>query len=344
MRVAVFLPNWIGDVAMATPAINALWEQRPRGSLVAVGRPYVRGVVDGSPWFDAFIPAERKGWFATARALRRHRCHAAILFPNSFRSALVARLAGIPRRVGYARYARRWLLTDALEPLRDGRGRITPAPVLDAYNALAAKLAVTPDRRMRLFTQRIDEQAADAVWKRFDLPRYAEVVALNPGAAFGAAKHWPAEHFAALAKSLVDRRGAGVLVVCGPGERELARRIVVQSGRREVVSLADCELSLGLTKAAIRRCDLLVTTDSGPRHFAAAFGRPVVTLFGPTHIAWTETYHPGAIHLQKPVPCGPCQQRVCHLDHRCMTTLLPGEVFDAAERLLAGHREARHAG
>ena len=189
-----------------------------------------------------------------------------------------------------------------------------------------------------------DEAAADRVWKQLRLSRHREVIALNPGAAFGAAKCWPVEHFAALARDLIDRRGAGVLVLCGPNERDLARQIVAATGRPEVASLADFDPSISLTKAAIRRCDLLVTTDSGPRHFAAAFGRPVVTLYGPTHQEWTTTYFAAEINLQKSVPCGPCQQRVCHLDHACMKTLMPNEVFAASERLLAGYREARHAG
>jgi heptosyltransferase-2 len=130
-----------------------------------------------------------------------------------------------------------------------------------------------------------------------------------------------------------------VLVLCGPGERELAREIVRLTGSAQAHALADLavdgvRLSLGLTKACVRRCDLLVTTDSGPRHFAAAFDRPVVTLFGPTHIGWTETYHPRAVHLQKQVECGPCQRRVCPLDHRCMKQLTPAEVLAAAEGLL----------
>src|SRR5262249_33085351 len=160
--------------------------------------------------------------------------------------------------------------------------------------------------------------------------------------AFGSAKHWDTEYFAVLARDLVDRRGSGVLVLCGPAERELARRIVALARRPGVCSLADRPLSLGLTKACVRWADLLITTDSGPRHFAAAFGRPVVTLFGPTHIAWTETYYPRALHLQKRVPCGPCQLRVCPLDHRCMTELTPAEVFAAAAGLLA--RQGRPVG
>src|SRR5207249_3342079 len=138
-----------------------------------------------------------------------------------------------------------------------------------------------------------------------------------------------------LARELADRRGSGVLVLCGPGERDLARRVAHLSDRPHVHSLADQPLSLGLTKACIRRADLLVTTDSGPRHFAAAFGRPVVTLFGPTHIAWTETYYGRAVHLQKQVNCGPCQRRVCPLDHRCMTGLTPAEGFAPAAGLLS---------
>jgi heptosyltransferase-2 len=344
MRIAVFLPNWIGDVAMATPAINALWEGLVRGSLIAVGRPYVRGVIDGAPWFEEFLPTTRRNWWSTARQLRALRCDLAVLFPNSFRPALIARLAGIPRRVGYARYGRRFLLTDALEPLRTADGKIAVAPVLDAYNRLVARLGADAGRRMRLFTTPADEAAADAVWSRYCLGRFPEVIALNPGAAFGAAKHWPTAHFAGLARRLATDRGAGVIVLCGPSERALARDIAEQAAHRDVFSIDSEPLSIGLTKALVRRSDLLVTTDSGPRHFAAAFARPVVTLFGPTHIGWTETYHPGAIHLQKPVPCGPCQLRVCPLDHQCMTTLGPDEAFAAAERLLSGHRRIELAG
>jgi heptosyltransferase-2 len=127
-----------------------------------------------------------------------------------------------------------------------------------------------------------------------------------------------------------------VLVLCGPGEREQARSIARLANRTRVVSLADEPLSLGLTKALIRRCALLVTTDSGPRHFAAAFDRPVVSLYGPTFIDWTRTYFDKEINLQKQVPCGPCQLRVCPTDHACMRLLTPREVLAAAQRLLDG--------
>ena len=148
------------------------------------------------------------------------------------------------------------------------------------------------------------------------------------------------DHFARLARDLAERRGSGVLVLCGPGERETARQIAEGAAHPAVHALSDHPLSIGLTKACIRRCDLLVTTDSGPRHFGIAFDRPVLTLFGPTHIAWTETYHARSVHLQKAVPCGPCQQRVCPLDHRCMKELHPDEVLAAAQALLRRHPPA----
>jgi heptosyltransferase-2 len=226
-------------------------------------------------------------------------------------------------------------LTDRLQPLRDSRGRLQPSPILDAYNLLAERVGAQPTRRMELFTTPRDEAAANAVWRQFGLSAFPRVVCLNPGAAFGAAKHWPADYFGTLARDLANRESCAVLVLCGPAERELAKQITALARHPAVHSLADNPLSLGLTKECVRRADLLVTTDSGPRHFAAAFNRPVITLFGPTHIAWTETYHPLAVHLQKKVECGPCQLRVCPLDHRCMKLLAPPEVYQTAASFLA---------
>ena len=342
MNLAVFLPNWIGDVVMATPALRSLRAHFSSARITAVCRPYVTGLLDGAPWFDDTVLLDRRGhwkhrWPAVAWQLRRAPIDLAVLFPNSFRTALVAWAAGSARIVGFNRYGRRWMLTDRLEAARGVDGQFTPTPIIDDYNRLAVAAGCAPPGHcLQLFTSADDEQAAEAVWKQFDLARHAEVICLNPGAAFGAAKHWDSSYFAALARRLADQRRAGVLVLCGPAERDMARQIASQAARPSVHSLADAPLSLGLTKAIVRRCTLLITTDSGPRHFAAAFDRPVVTLFGPTHIAWTETYYAQAVHLQRQVPCGPCQQRVCPTnDHRCMKDLLPDEVYRAATDLLA---------
>src|SRR5262249_29695387 len=162
------------------------------------------------------------GGFDLLRTVRKLRCRAidlAILFPNSFRTALVAWLGGCKRRIGYVRYGRGPLLTDRLLPVRDSAGKLLPSPIIDAYNRLAEAAGCSPlPRRMQLFTTPRDEADADHVWRQTRLAGRGEVVCLNPGAAFGAAKHWPAEYFAVLAREFADRRGCGVLVLCGPGE------------------------------------------------------------------------------------------------------------------------------
>jgi heptosyltransferase-2 len=341
MKIAVFLPNWVGDVVMATSAIRALHQHFPAAQLIGVCKPYVREVLDGSPWFEQILNLDSKGpigqrWPGTAARLWRENVDIALLFSNTFRSAWVAWLAGCRRRVGFNRYLRGGLLTDRLKPIVDRKGKLIPSPIIDDYHHLVERLGCkVPGPRMELFTTPADEIAADEVWHMFGLEDYNEVICFNPGAAFGSAKHWPTRSFAKLARTLTRERGCGVLVLCGPAERDIARQVVRQAQVPGVYSLAEMPLSLGLTKSLVRRSSLLVTTDSGPRHFAAAFDRPVVTLFGPTHIEWTETYHPRAVHLQKKVPCGPCQLRVCPIDHACMEDLDAEEVLDAVHRLLA---------
>src|SRR6478752_2119438 len=186
--IALFLPNWVGDVVMATPAIRTVRAHFPAARLLAVCRPYVAATIDGAPWFDDVILFDKKGprerrEVGVIRRLRRERVDAAVLFPNSFRSAAVASLGRCRRRIGFDRYGRGLLLTDPLKPLRDASGRIAPNPVIDEYNRLARALG-TPDpgHRLELFTTPADEAAADAVWDRFGLRRYPEVVGLNPGA------------------------------------------------------------------------------------------------------------------------------------------------------------------
>jgi heptosyltransferase-2 len=298
--------------------------------------------VEGAPWFDDLIPFDAKArdrgarTWAVLRRLRAERADVAVLFPNSWRPALLAVLAGIPRRIGYIRGGRGLLLTDRLSYPCGRDGRRVPTPIVASYLALARRLGCPSDSLLpELFTTAADEEAADNAWARLGLIG-APVVCLNTGGAYGPAKSWPVEHFATLARRIAVEAGQSVLVVCGPSERAAAQAIVAAADHPRVVGLAALDLSLGLTKACVRRSSLLITTDSGPRHFGAAFGVPVLTLFGPTHIAWTRTYHPQALHIFHPVPCGPCQRPACPLGHhRCMRDLMPSAVYEAARRYLA---------
>ena len=344
MTIVVFCPNLVGDTVMATPAIRALRNAHPEARMIGVIKPQIAATLDGNPWFDElfrFDPKSRNRAFRTTavrRQLRSERADLAVLFPNSFRSALLAWSTGISRRIGFVRGGRGLLLTDRLTVPRDVDGTRKPVPAVEYYLAIVRKLGCKVDSvRPELATTIDDEAAADQAWDALGLTSEKPVVCLNNGGAFGPAKSWPNAYYGELARRLVGEMGVRVLVVCGPGERESARVIVANAAHPDVVSLADQAMSLGLTKASVKRSALMITTDSGPRHFAAAFGIPVISLFGPTHIAWTRTNHPGAIHLFHPVPCGPCQKPICPLGHHnCMTGLTPDAVFQAAARILPG--------
>jgi heptosyltransferase-2 len=347
MKIAVLCPNWVGDLVMATPALRAVRGHYPAAEIVAVLRPFLSDVLAGTTLVDRTIgyhprgtQADERGW-RIVQKLRQERFDLALVLPNSLRTGWLAWISGAKRRVGFARNGRGWMLTDAVQP----RSRKTPHPVLDEYLRLAAHLGCTDlAPRMELATTPIDEERLDRYWKQQGVSRPGGVICLNSGGAFGAAKHWPVASFAELARKIAWKLDRRVLVLCGPAERELAREIVRLADFPAVTSLADEPPSLGLTKAAVRRAELLVTTDSGPRHFAQPFGVPVVTLFGPTHQEWSETNYERSVHLQEKLDCGPCQKRTCPLGHhRCMTELSVERVFRAVTYLLdaqAGQRRA----
>jgi heptosyltransferase-2 len=327
---------------MCTPTLRALRRHFGGGAyMLGILRPYVADVLAGTPWLDEQIffhqrsqdPAQRAG--AVWRRLREAKLDTIVLLTNNFRTAGMAWLSGARRRVGYVRDCRGWLLTHKFYSPRAGRRRL-PMPAIDAYLSLVYALGCELESpRLELATLAADEAAADAVWKKHNLPSGDQVVVLNSGGAYGGAKLWPSEYFAQLAQRIINQQGLSVLVNCGPAERDVAHRIVELADHPRVVCLADDAPFIGLSKACIRRSRLLVTTDSGPRFFAVAFGVPVVSLFGPTHIQWTKTHFDREICLQHAVPCGPCGRRTCPLGHHeCMRSLSVATVYAAVREQL----------
>jgi heptosyltransferase-2 len=335
LKIGVFIPNWIGDAVMCTPTLRAL--RRNFGAsakLVGILRPYVADCLVGTAWLDQLIYFDHRSadpamWFgAVRRRMREQRFDATVHLTNSFRTAFLAWSSGAKQRVGYVRNARGPLLTHKLYYPRQGLHRL-PMSTIDEYLSLAYIMGCELESpRLELATLPADEAAADAVWKKHHLPSGDQVVVLNSGGAYGAAKLWPSEHFAKLARQIVTEQGMSVLVLCGPAERSMAREIIALADHPRVTGLPDEELSLGLSKACVRRSRLLVTTDSGPRFFAVAFNVPVVSLFGPTSIAATRTHYDREICLHHSVPCGPCGRRTCPLKHHdCMRSLSVERVY-----------------
>ncbi len=335
-RILVSVPNWVGDAVMATPALEAIRREFPSAHIVHLLRPYVADVLAGTGLADENLhwPIGRSPikTFRLVREIRSRRFDTAVLLTNSFRSAAVVALGGIARCVGYARDGRSWLLTDRLKPPKRN-GRFVPIPAIDYYNEVAARLGCTAvSRRMTLATVLEDEAALDRRLGRHDPAR--PLVVLNPGANYGSAKCWPAVKYAALADALVDRYNARVVASLGPKERAIADELAA-SARRPIEIFVDPPLGLGPLKALIRRCRLLITNDTGPRHFAPAFGVPVVTIFGSSDPAWTVTYFDQERNVSLDLDCQPCMERVCPLKHHnCMKMLEPDLVLKAADEFL----------
>ncbi len=352
-RLLVVLPNWVGDVVMATPTLRALRQLYPDASITYLLKSYVRPLLSGSPWHDRLLvirprtkrssaaprtPRQRPRPSLGAR-IKRRKFDAVVLLTNSFRSALPGVLAGIRHRVGYDRDGRGLLLTDRLVPLRH-EGRYVPVPLIDYYLGIARYLGSdSPDTHMQLFTRPADDARAEHLLLKAAGPvGSAPLVMLNPGAAnLGDAKLWPADRYAALADALVEKLGAVILVNGSPRDRAVVNA-VLKGAKHPLVDLAHAaERSridgLLLLKSVLRRCDLLISNDTGARHVAAAVGTPVISLFGPTDPHWTQLGFDGEVVIQ--APPGPVKN-VKHkrFAPRAMTGITVDQVLAEAQRVL----------
>jgi heptosyltransferase-2 len=335
------LPNWVGDVAMATPTLRTLRERLPQARIVGISRPYLIPLLDGTAWLDDIYPWEHKGRGRLARTgrlirqLRAENLDLLVTLRATLSAGLVCRLSRAKRVVAYSRRGLKWFVSDAVRPLSSPRGASVVSGV-DEYLHLIGTLGyVAESRELELATTAKDEAAADGVWKRLALPASERVILLNSGGAYGEAKHWPAEYCVSLALRTAEEFGLTTLVVCGPAEREAAAAIEHAAGHPQVRSLAREDVSFGTTKAIIRRSRLMVTTDSGPRHIASALKTPTIVLFGSMDPRLSRNYQRDSIELSAGLDCSPCGQRTCPLGHHhCMRDLTVDQVLRAVAQML----------
>ncbi len=337
---------------MATPTLRAIRELYPQSHISYLMKRYVKPLYMGMPWADQLLTYRTgKGKGKTGRGLvdlsmriRAGKFDLAILLPNSFQTALICKMAKIRRIVGYERDGRGFLLTDKLIPTKD-RGKFVPSPIVKYYMGLAQYLGSKHrDPSLQLFVTPHERSEAIGVLQRAGLDPSIErpagqgaapMILLNPGAQYGAAKCWLPENFAAVGDRFIDELGATVLISGTPKERPIIDAIQ-RHMKHAAVDISNKGLSLGSLKEVVRRCDLMITNDTGPRHIAAAFGVPVVTIFGPTHPEWTEINFAKERKVAVKVFCGPCQKKICPLDHRCMTRITPGMVYATSMEFLGG--------
>jgi heptosyltransferase-2 len=259
------------------------------------------------------------------------------VLPNSFRSALIARLGGAKRIYGYRRNGRTVLMSGGPLPLRENK-RFIPRPMVDYYLEICRWLHLTIPLqfRPRLFMSAAVQEKGRRLLKRYCISPDDTVIGMNPGAQFGSSKCWPPAHFARLAELLAQHWNCKILLFIGPGERDIGNKIV-QLSRAKIINTGPDKVDLALLKPLIQRCRLLVTNDTGPRHYAVAFDIPVVVIMGPTDPRYTQMNLEKTIVLRRDTECSPCHLKECKLDHRCMTEISPEAVLQAGKQLLPEH-------
>ena len=314
-RILVVLPSWVGDTVMATPALRVLRELAPKALIAGLVRPGIDQLLAGLSVLDEVHVGQRTDFASAVRMaarLRARRFDAALILPNSFSSALIAALSRAPVRIGYARDHRSPLLTERLHAPRRRdlapfnasaarQGAWAPIPAREYYHAIVERMLATmripapPPGPLELATTPTEERAASELLLRAGLDpeteRGSPLVVLNPGGN-DPTKRWPIDRFAAVADALITERGARVLISGSPAEAELTSALRDRCTRADRAhNLGPLGLTLGSLKAILRRCNLMITNDTGPRHIAAAFGVPVITMFGPTDHRWTTIPH-----------------------------------------------------
>jgi len=335
-RILVRAVNWVGDAVMTTPAIGAVREHFPQAEITLLANSLVSQLFSPHPWVDRLITFDRNGAhrgftgrFRLAAQLRKEAFDAAIILPNSFDSALIPWLAGIPVRLGKNSDGRGLLLTGCYRP-----DELTPiCHEVEYYLGLLGHFGITGQAAAPfLSTTPAEDGEAAALLDRHGIRADDFLLGINPGAAFGSAKRWYPDRFADVARQLSRLKKARVVIFGGPGETDIAAEIEQHLGG-VCLNLAGTTTVRGLM-ALIRKCSLFITNDSGPMHVAAAFGVPLVAIFGSTDHATTSPYTERAVVVRKDIECAPCKLRECPIDHRCMKAVTADDVVSAAEQLL----------
>jgi heptosyltransferase-2 len=321
-RIVVRAANWVGDVVLSLAALRDVRRAFPAARLELMARPWVAGLYAAVPEVDAVV--ESRGVRADVAALRG-RFELALLLPNSFASAFVPWAARVPERWGYATDARAALLTRSCRVSPKLRGRSQVYYYRAMLEGLGLAVSEPPDTSLTC-------PAAWAERGRALLGGAGRWIGINPGAAYGSAKRWPPERFAAAAALVARRTGARVTIVGAAAERPLAEAIAERLGAGARVLCG--ETTLAELVGVLSQLDLLLTNDSGPMHLAAALGTPLVAVFGPTDWSETAPVSERARVVREETECAPCKLRDCPIDHRCMARVGVERVAAAALQLV----------
>jgi lipopolysaccharide heptosyltransferase II len=331
-RMLIRSTNWLGDAVMSVPAVRVIKAGRPDARVTVLTRDKLADFWKRVPEVDEVISfGANDGVLAVAKKIAG-RFDAAILFPNSIRAALEARLAGVPRRVGFRAKWRTALLNQMPREKKKKPGPpkhqvfryLQLAEFIGAGESLSAHLAPAAIERRKLVPSPAERPKIES-----------RKIALCPGAEYGPAKRWHAERFAEAAKTVAAKTACEWVLVGTEKDAPIGAQIAAALDGK-------CTNLIGKTTLAelidtLAQCRVLLTNDTGTMHLAAFLGVPVVAVFGSTEPALTGPLGPGRV-IRHHVECSPCFLRTCPIDFRCMNAVEVGEVVDAVVQVLDERR------
>jgi len=342
-KILVMRYRFIGDTVLTVPFLRNLREAYPAAQIDLMLEPFSGQVIEGCPYVDRVIPFEFKtihtysaaakrgklaGYLHYWKLIRNEGYDAAFVLKRSLSSALLVRLAGVPRRIGFATEGRGILLTDRVAYRQDQHEvlnfldclRVLEVPVTNT----ALELWPTPENE-----KKVAAIIAQAGWKDDDLKVIIHAAASLP------AKQWPLDRFASVMTVLRDRHHARFVYTGSAGDAELYRAIekLGPFNGLDLCGVTTVRENLSVYK----RADLFFGVDSGPMHMAAAMGVPVVALFGPTDERKWGPWGEGHTVVTRRLPCHPCKPHKCS-DNLCMKQISVEDALEAVEKnLLTKH-------
>lgn len=339
-NIIVRMPNWLGDLVMATPVLADLRNHFKDAEITAMCQSHVAPMLKYDPNVDKILSFKRpSGWIhrmhhlEILQPLQNGKYDMGVLLTNSFSSAWWFFRGHVKNRIGFKGNCRSLFLNKAVS---FPANKNTQHLVL-TYKALLEPMGIPiSDTPPKLHITAEETKAArDLLALHGATVGENLIVGINPGAAYGSAKCWLPDRFKEVTQRLLDKPNVVVVYFGDPAGAPLVNDICKEFSDR-VINLAG-KTSLRELLPLIGSCSIFLTNDSGPMHIAAALGIPLLALFGSTSDVRTGPYGGGKV-IHKHVECSPCYKRVCPIDFRCMTRIGVKEVYDELETLLSDNR------
>ena len=335
-KIIIKMPNWIGDLVMATPILQDVRNKWKGATIVAMCQANIADLLKNNPYIDEVYSYKKlSGWIRKSQpsniidSLKKGDYDLGILLTNSFSSALWFWRGGVKNRIGFKTFMRSLLLNKSV-PFPEN---IEKQHLVKTYKSLLIPLGIPISASIpKLYlTEKEKERASMILSNNGMKKKKSTLIGINPGAAYGSAKCWPPKYFRALTEKLLKETSLNIIFFGDEKTTELIHQIVRNLGPR-IINLSG-KTNLRELIALIQLCDVLLTNDSGPMHIASALKVPLVALFGSTSPIKTGPYGNGVV-MSKEVECSPCYKRVCPIDFRCMKKLSVDEVYSTLTNII----------